>query len=79
MRSKEGSKQEKELLQQIANGEMTFIDGMADFDAKYRFLSSVSGVLPPDQAIHSTNNRMREEQDLAQRIINQEREFWGVD
>ena len=77
--TKEGSEQEKELLQQIANGEMTFIDGIADFDAKYPFLSSGPGVVPTDQVIHSTNNRIKEGRELAQRIVNQEKEFWGVD
>jgi len=74
----EGGKAATELLQQIADGETTFIQGNADFEAKYPGLSSGLGVLPPDQQVQVTNKQVREQRDLAQRIINVYKEFWGV-
>ncbi len=76
--TREGGKKATELLQQIADGETTFIQGDADFEAKYPGLSSGPGVLPPDQQVQAANSRIKEERKLARRIINCYKEFWGL-
>ena len=61
--TEEGRKREEEILAQVARGETTFVDGLADFLAEMPILLG-----PPEEAIASTNRQIAEEQELARQI-----------